>query len=292
MPRALSHIRSTVLLALDHDVFNTAKAVAYSGMLCIFPALVAVTALLARLPQGSSVLGEMRAALDEVLPPESVMLLDNSMRALNPHSGRVILSAGSLAIFAGLGVMLSLMEGFRRAYGVRRDDWGFWQKRLRALMLVPFVLLPLAVASLLLVFGHQIEVWMIVWAGHELRHVVLFLWRMARWAVSLATGVAVLAVLYHFGTRRTEHWGRVLPGAVSATVVWFPATLAFGWYVTRVADYSRFYGSFGAGIATLVWLYLTSFSALLGVELNGVLYHSRADRKAEDEPQGALPGGS
>ena len=58
---------------------------------------------------------------------------------------------------------------------------------------------------------------------------------------------------------------------------WFPATLAFGWYVTAVANYSRFYGSFGAGIATLVWLYITSFSALLGAELNGVLFRSRQD---------------
>ena len=66
-----------------------------------------------------------------------------------------------------------------------------------------------------------------------------------------------------------------MPGAIAATAVWFPATLAFGWYVTRVADYSRFYGSFGAGIATLVWLYISSFSALLGAELNGVLFRAR-----------------
>jgi membrane protein len=60
--------------------------------------------------------------------------------------------------------------------------------------------------------------------------------------------------------------------------VWFPATLAFGWYVTRIANYTRFYGSFAAGIATLVWLYLTSFSALVGAELNGALFYDRQDR--------------
>jgi membrane protein len=71
-----------------------------------------------------------------------------------------------------------------------------------------------------------------------------------------------------------------MPGAIAATVVWFPATLAFGWYVTTFANYSRFYGPFGAGIATLVWLYLTSFSALLGAELNGVRYRVRAEDEA------------
>jgi membrane protein len=114
-------------------------------------------------------------------------------------------------------------------------------------------------------------------AGHELRHVVLFFWRMVRWAVALLTSISVLGALYHFGTRRKEHWAWVGPGAVAATLVWFPATLAFGWYVTRIADYSMFYGSFGAGIATLVWLYITSFSALLGAELNGVLFRERQE---------------
>jgi membrane protein len=62
---------------------------------------------------------------------------------------------------------------------------------------------------------------------------------------------------------------------VTATLIWFPATLAFGWYVTRIADYSMFYGSFGAGIATLVWLYITAFSVLIGAEMNGAFYRRR-----------------
>jgi membrane protein len=170
------------------------------------------------------------------------------------------------------------MEGFRRAYRLPREDWGFWQRRGRALLLVPIVLVPLSLATLVLVFGRQIEAWMIDNAVHELRHIVLVFWRMARWAVALLTSVSVLGALYHFGTRRKEHWAWVGPGAIAATLVWFPATLAFGWYVTRIADYSMLYGSFGAGIATLVWLYITSFSALLGAELNGVLYRERQKR--------------
>ncbi|HWG22082.1 MAG TPA: YihY/virulence factor BrkB family protein [Terracidiphilus sp.] len=291
MGRVLRHLRRTLWLALDHDVFNTAKAAAYSGMLCFFPAVLVFTALLAEVPEGRSLVGEIRGTFDQILPPESMSLLQNSLNARHLRSAQVILSAATLAVFAGLGVMLSLMEGFRRAYKVRRDNWGFWKKRMRALMLVPIVLLPLSLASLLLVFGHQIEDWTIARAGHELRSFVLVAWRLARWAVAVSTGVTVLAALYHFGTKRTEHWGWVLPGALTATLVWFPATLAFGWYVTRVADYTRFYGSFAAGIATLVWLYLTSFSALLGAELNGVLYQARLDRMAINPASDVVPTG-
>jgi membrane protein len=272
--------RKTVLQALDHDVFNTAKAAAYSGMLCFFPAVLVVSALLARVPEGSSLMVEMRSTFDQFLPAGSVLLMQNSVTALRMRSTQLLISAAVLSVFAGLGVMLSLMEGFRRAYELRRDSWGFWQKRVRAVMLVPIILIPLWLASLLLVFGHSIESWMIANADHELRHVVIFFWRLVRWAVSVLTSVTVLSALYHFGTRRKEHWGWVLPGAWAAAVLWFPATLAFGWYVTRVADYSRFYGSFAAGIATLVWLYLTSFSALLGAELNGMIAQSRPGRMA------------
>jgi membrane protein len=275
MASFVRQFRKALWLALEHDVLNTAKAAAYSGMLTLFPALVVLTALLAQVPEGTSLVGEVRGAFEQFLPGDSMSLLKAALETRRLHSAQLIFSAAVLAVFAGLGLMLSLMEGFRRAYREPRDSWGFWQRRIRALLLVPIVLVPLALATLVLVFGRQIESWMIDNAGHELRHVVLFFWRMVRWAVALLTSISVLGALYHFGTRRKEHWAWVGPGAVAATLVWFPATLAFGWYVTRIADYSMFYGSFGAGIATLVWLYITSFSALLGAELNGVLFRER-----------------
>ncbi len=275
MVRFISKFRAAIWLALAHDVLNTAKASAYSGMLMLFPVLVALTTVLALVPEGSTLMGELRAASDQFLPADTMDLVQASLQASHIRGAQLIFSAGSLSVFAGLGLMLSLMEGFRRAYRQPRDQWGFWHRRLRALLLMPISLGPLALATLLLVFGRQIEAWMISNAGHELRVVVLLLWRLARWALALVTCASVLTVLYHFGTRRTELWKWVAPGAITATLVWFPATLAFGWYVTRIADYSMFYGSFGTGIATLVWLYITCFSALLGAELNGMLYRER-----------------
>ena len=174
--------------------------------------------------------------------------------------------------------MLSLMEGFRRAYRLPPEGWSFWGRRARGLMLVFIALIPLALASMLIVFGRPIEHWMIINAMHELRHIVIFFWRVIRWAISFAAILAVLTALYHFGTKRTEHSLRVLPGAVTGTFIWFPATLAYGWYVTSLSNYTSIYGSFATGIATLVWLYITSFSVLLGAELNGALYWDRRNR--------------
>jgi membrane protein len=94
-----------------------------------------------------------------------------------------------------------------------------------------------------------------------------------------------LVLIYHFGVPRHKHpehggrmafirgrWRETLPGAAIATASWFLATLLYGLYVTRFADYSIVYGSLGAGIATLVWLYMISFSVLIGAEFNAQLY--------------------
>ena len=283
MRKFFIHIRKALWLALDHDVLNTAKAAAYSGMLMLFPTVLVFATLLAQVPEGGNLVGAIRATSEQFLPADTMDLLQSAVLTHRIHSGQLVLSATSLSVFAGLGLMLSLMEGFRRAYRLRRDEWGFWERRLRALMLVPIVLIPLSLATVVVVFGRQIELWMIENADHELRHTVVFLWRMVRWGVAMVTSVTVLGALYHFGTKRKEHWAQVAPGAIAATLLWFPATLAFGWYVTRVADYSMFYGSFGAGIATLVWLYMTAFSALMGAELNGLLFRDRQERASASE---------
>ena len=274
-----SRARATILLALAHDVVNTAKAAAYSAMFMLFPALLVITTLVAQVQEGSTLLGGLRSVFEQFLPPDTLDLLQSYVLTKPLRSTQLLIFAGVLSVLAGLGVMLSLMEGFRRAYCLPEEAWGFWDRRLRALLLVPIVLLPLSIATMVVVFGHDFELWMIDNADNGLQQMVLILWRLARWSIATATSVSVLSALYHFGTRRKESWKWVVPGAIAGTAIWFPATLAYGWYVTRVANYSQFYGSFGAGIATMVWLYLTSFSVLLGAELNGILYQQRQSGK-------------
>jgi membrane protein len=281
MSSHFTKLKEALLQAFAHDIVNTAKATAYSGMLMFFPALLVFTTLVSQVQEEPTLIGESRAIFDQILPPDTLDLVQSSVQSHPIYSTQLMLSAAGLALFAGLGVMLSLMEGFRRAYHLPPEDWTFWSRRARALVLVPIALLPLSLASLVIVFGHQIERYIIDNAGHDLRRVVIFFWRGVRWSVTLITILTVLTALYHFGTRRREHWLWVLPGAIAGTLIWFPATLAYGFYVTRVANYTRIYGSFAAGIATLVWLYISSFSVLIGAELNGVLYWDRMGKASE-----------
>jgi membrane protein len=285
MMRIFQHLRRAVWSALGHNAITMAKAAAYSAILSIFPAMLVVTTVFAVAPSGDSIGGTIRAALRQFLPPDTMYLIQNYFVSYHARSIRIVWGSVFVSIFAAMGVLLSLMEGFRRAYRLPRGVWGFWRERIVALLLVPGTLLPMGAATLFLAFGHSIERWMIENSGHELHHYVIILWRLIRWIIALQASVFSLALIYHYGVPRQKHptrsgrfgwvrtrWRETLPGATIATLTWFIATLIYGWYVTRFSNYSIVYGSLGAGIATLIWLYMVAFSVLIGAEFNAQLF--------------------
>jgi membrane protein len=295
MLRLIAHLRRAIWAAFGHSVFSMAKAAAYSAMLSIFPALVVITTLAAMMPSGDDIRGVLRAALQQVLPPDTMLLVQNYFISYHTRSLRIVWGCGFVSLFAAMGVLLTLMDGFRRAYRLPRGVWGFWQERVAAALLVPATILPMAAATAFLTFGHFIENWMILNSDHGLRFYVLLFWRFIRWTIALAASVIALMLIYHFGLPRHKHpvrggrmafirgrWRETLPGATIATACWFLVTLLYGWYVTRFADYSIVYGSLGAGIATLVWLYMISFSVLIGAEFNAQLFPFPDVRLAQD----------
>ncbi|MBB6145926.1 membrane protein [Silvibacterium bohemicum] len=266
------NIRRATWSAFSHSTFTNAKAAAYSAILSLFPALLVVTTLLALSPETDTFRGELRAGFSELLPPDTMSLVQAYFQSNHARSVHLIWTSSLITIGASMGVMLSLMEGFRRAYLLPRGEWGFWRERVVALALVPGTLVPMIFATGLVAFGHVIEGWMIDNTDHELRFYVVLAGRILRWGIAMLTSVVVLGVIYHFGTPRKRPWRQVVPGATLATATWFLATLIYGWYLTRYADYSVVYGSLGAGVATLVWLYMVCFSILIGAEFNAQIF--------------------
>ena len=267
--------------AFRHSAFQNSKAAAYSGILSLFPTLLAMTTILALAPEGPSFLGELRYGFSQILPPDTMILVQAYFYPGQGRSTHLIIIAFTLSFFAAMGLMLALMEGLRRADRLPRSAWNFWKQRLVAILLIPGMLIPMFFATALITFGHAIEQWMILQTGHALHLYLLLFWRATRWTIALFTSVVVLAVVYHFGIPRRRHWKHALPGAILSTATWFIATLVFGLYVGRFSHYQIVYGSLGAGMATLVWLYIVSLSILFGAEFNAQVY--RLDRSEPGE---------
>jgi membrane protein len=188
-----------------------------------------------------------------------------------PAPVRMIFYTSALTLWTGSGVMISWMDGFRRAHEMPKS-WTSMQERFVSFLLVFMAGVPMAFASFLLAFGKQIEHWLAFHAALEVDQYLVALWTLIRLIIALVTTIAVLALIYHHGLPRTQPWHRVLPGSVLATGLWFASTTIFGWYLRHYADYGVIYGSVGTAIALLVWSYLVSLVVLIGSEFNAVRY--------------------
>lgn len=266
-----TRLRLSFWRAFQHGQFLLAKGAAYSSILTLFPALLVVASILEASHETEGLLRQIAMAVGWVLPPGPNSIAMGFFQSTKHHPTRIIISASVVTVLAATGVMVSWMEGFRRAYSMQ-NTWGFWKERAVAVYLVFLALVPLGFATMIIVFGDEIEAWIRSETLHLFRPLIWLVFLVIRWIVAILTSMAFIGLIYHNGMPKTQSWRRVLPGAVLATCMWFPATILFGWYVTNYASYSVVYGSLSAAIALLVWLYILSIIMLLGAEFNAQVY--------------------
>ena len=271
-----TRLRRAFWQAFLHSQYSVAKGAAYSSILTLFPAFLVVASALEASHNTEGFLQQISTAVRWVLPPGSRSAALAFFQTQQHHTTRIILSASMVTLLAATGVMISWMDGFRRAYGLE-NTWGFWKERAVALYLVFLALIPMTFATILVAFGEQIETWVQNKTMHLFRPVILLVWNLVRWAIALVASIACSSLIYHHGMPKTQSWRRVVPGAALATLLWFTATMSFGWYVTRYATYNVVYGSLSAAIALLVWLYIISVIVLFGAELNAQVYPKSQD---------------
>jgi membrane protein len=284
MGRFLSLLKRAFLRSIEHDVFGIAKAAAYSGMITLFPALLVLAAILAASNQRDVLVGLVTQALGRILPTGT------SQAALRYFAGSMqrpislLITTAVATLWTGSGMMISWMEGFRQAYQLPRI-WGLVKERFIAIALVLLSFVPMTFATVLVVFGLQIENWMIVHAPGEVSVYILLAWSALRWVISALTSIAVIALIYHHAVPRTQPWHTVIPGAALATGFWFIATMLFGWYLTHVSEYSLVYGSVGVSIALMIWMYIISLIVLFGAEFNALIFPRQlvAERQVEQQ---------
>ena len=268
--RFLKLLHRAVWRAFGHDAFAIAKASAYSSILTFFPTLLVLGSVLATRRNTRAFLSEISDALGRILPA-GTSTAQAYLRGSTGRSVGLLVSTSLLTLWLASGVMVSWMDGFRRCYELPKV-WGLVKERFIAFALVILAGVPLSCATILVAFGNRIETRILFRIGHEFSPYVFLMWMLIRWIIAILTSVAVIALIYHNAVPRTQPWHSVLPGAALATVMWFIVTVIFGWYLQHYADYSVIYGSLGAAIALLVWMYMISLVILIGAEFNAILF--------------------
>ncbi|HUA58382.1 MAG TPA: YihY/virulence factor BrkB family protein [Verrucomicrobiae bacterium] len=260
-------LRRSVLAAFDDNCFAIAKGAAYSALLAFFPVLASTAAILVQ-TRSQLVSQTLENLLAEIVPPGTESLVAQQFRVSGTRPVYLLIAAGLISLWAASGVIKSLIEGFQSAYRVPRNR-SFLHHNLIAMSLVLLVGAPLIGASLLLLFGGLVE--RVAFHNNSLQPLApfwQFLSRVARYTLSFTSTTLVTSLLYYFGPYRQQRWSGVWRGGVLASVGWLLATSGFGWYVRNIAHYNVMYGSVGASIALLVWMYLMAIIALVGCEFN------------------------
>lgn len=270
-------LRRATLAAYEDNCFEIAKGAAYSGLLAFFPVLTTMAAILVQM-RATPVTHVLSLLLSEVLPPVSQrIVLDRFSQGQRPVT--LLIVAIVISVWAASSMMLSLMQGFNAVYRIPTER-AFLQQRAMSIVLVFSAALPVVAASALILFGGRAERYAVhivglVPSGSELRGWVEIGGRILRYTVAVGAIVLVSALVYYFGPNRRQRWRGVWPGAFLGTVLWLIATTVFAWYVRNIANYNVMYGSIGAVIALLIWMYVLAVVALIGCEFN-VAWERRA----------------
>ena len=257
--------------AFDDGCLAIAKGAAYSALLSFFPVLASAATILVQ-TRAEFVSRVLEDALSEIVPPGTEGLVVQQFRVTGARPVSLLVAAGLISIWAASGVIKSLMDGFEAAYRVPRSR-GFLKQQAVSIAMVLLCAFPLVCATVLIVFGAQVESTALHWMKVDpnltpLSGATRLLSRGARYLLAFLTTVSVACTLFYFGPNRRQRWRYVWPGAVLATVLWLASTAGFAWYVRNIGRYNVMYGSVGAGIALLVWMYLMAVIALIGCEFN------------------------
>jgi len=260
--------------ATDDNVGLIAAGVAFYGFLALVPLLGAIVLSYGLLADPETVVRNMQG-LTSVMPADAAKLIGeqlmNVVHTSGTKKGLGVLLALAIALFGARNGAGSVITALNIAYE-EKEKRGFIAVNLLALgitgaAVVVAIVALIAIAAL----GHLEK--LIPGAPS----VVLVLGKLLSYALLGGGGAAAAATLYRYGpSREKARWSWITPGSLFAALCWLLLTLGFGIYVAKFGNYSATYGSLGAVVVMLTWLYLSSYVLLFGAELNSELEHQTA----------------
>jgi membrane protein len=268
------------------NVSLLAAGVAFFSLLAIVPALVALVSIYGLVADPEDVANQISDAL-RAAPAEARDLVQTQLESITGGKSSSVGLGALIGIVVALWSASSGMQNLIAAINLAYDEdetRGFVRLRAVSLALtvgaVLFVVVAIALVALLpaLLGGTEL--------GAPLRVALNVL----RWPLLAAALLVGLAVVYRYAPdREPARWSWVSPGAVIATVLWIVGSLLFSLYTANFAKYNETYGSLGAVVVLMLWLYLTAFVVMLGAEINAELERqTRADTTTgQDRPLGA-----
>jgi membrane protein len=259
-----------------------AAALAYYFVLALFPFLIFLSVVVARLPL-PDFFSQVMGLISQVVPASSMGPLKNLIRdtILSTHS-RVLTFGILLTLWSASSGFTALIDALNTAYHLS-ETRRYWKTRGLAIVLTFSVGCLLVVALALLLVGPILSARLTEAFGMRT------LWPVVRWAVAIACTVVAVELLYFVAPNVKCRFVSTLPGALIAVGGWIGLSDLLGIYFRYFSSYSRGYGSLGVALAFSIWLYWTGFLVLIGAQFNAELLRESKGRAAPEARRPAKP---
>lgn len=249
----------------EGDVFERAYGVAYNLTLSVFPAMIVLFTLLPYLPFIDEV--QIMLFLEDVMPPSVYSTANSTIRDILSRPRHGLLSFGIIfALYLATNGMRSLMNAFNRIFKTSENRSAL-QTLGMSTLLTAIMALMLIGAVVMLVIGQLTIKWLYhqasVLEAYEF-YLILFL----RFIIMLIGFLGAISSIYYLAPSIHKRWGFISAGSLIAALLCLAVSFLFSAYITNFGTYNKLYGSIGALIALMAWLYMLAVIMLLGFTLN------------------------
>jgi membrane protein len=266
----------------EDRLLATAAGVVFFGLLAVFPAITALVSCYGLFANPSTI-GANLQTLSLMLPEGSFQIVqDQVARVLmkgNTALGATFLFGLALAVWSANAGVKAVIDALNVVYE-EREKRSFVRLNLLALAftstgIAALLLMVSAVVALPLLLNH-------IGLAPESRIII----SLARWPLLLAILLTALALLYRFGpSRRPARWQWLSVGTLAAALLWIAGSSLLSWYLSNFANYSATYGSLGAAIGLMMWMWMSAIIVLCGAELNSEIEHQTAIDSTTGRPK-------
>jgi len=262
---------------LEDSLLNKASSLAYNFMLALFPGTLFLFTLIAYVPI-HNFQEKLLELLRTLLPTYAYLALENTIEDILKHQNAGLLSLGFVtALYFATNGVGTLMQAFNDSSLIlEKRSW--LKRRGIAMLLTVTISLALIIAIAIMIAGEGVINYLQSHIASK-SHFWIYLLLLSRWIIIVIIFFVTISVLYRYGPSHKLKWPFLSPGSILATGLAILTSLGFTYYINHFAAYNKLYGSIGAIIVVMLWLYLNSLILLIGFELNASIDLSRRNLK-------------
>lgn len=258
----------------NDDVPALAYQLAYNLILSFFPFIIFLMTLIGHTSLNSN---EILMSLSKIMPESAFNLISTTVsEVITVKHSQLMSFSLVLTVWSASAGFNAVIKGLNKAYGVP-ESRNFIKVRIISILCTLGMAFIILVMMFLLILGRII--WNYTAYKFGFSHQLFTLWEIIRYFIFISTAIFIFTSLYRYASCKRLTWLEVLPGSLFAILNLILVSIAFAYYVNNFANYSVIYGSIGAIIILLTWLFLIAIIVILGGELNASLYHENISTK-------------